>query len=337
MGNYVKVKTLKVLLLLQINFIFILNAQDIHYSQYFRIPSLINPSSTCNFTDNWRISFNYRNQWKRIGVPYTTASAIFEKPIKIKGESVGSGFCFINDNTGINGISTNKILFSVSYGFEKNVNKIRLGMQLGFINRSINSKNLTFPDDWSLEQGIFIPSGEYQDHKSYLDISTGLLWSKKVKNQEPELGISISHINMPNTSFLNEKYSLPVKYIVSINDKIILKEFYYIKPGILYMRQKKATQSIINLTGVYKLKRRTSNLKEVNLSIMYRSSNFVESDAIIFSGGIRIGKLDIATSYDLYLSSMKNFTNNINALEFVIIYNNFTTILNIFTIPCERL
>lgn len=314
-----------------------INSQDIHYSQYFRIPSLLNPSTTCNFTDNWRISFNYRNQWKRIGVPFATASAIFEKPFKIVGEPVGFGFSFINDNTGINGINTNKLLIAASYAFDKSINKLRAGLQIGYVHRSINSRNLTFPDDWDLETGTFVPSSEFQEHKSYLDISTGFYWSTKIKNQEPEIGISLSHINMPNTSFINEKYILPIKYAILLNNKYIIDEFFYLKPGILYMKQKKASLSLMNITGGYVLRRRTTNLKEINISLMYRSSNFVESDAFILSGGMRLGKIDIALSYDLYISSMNKFTNNINALEFVIIYNNFTTILNVFTIPCERL
>lgn len=142
---------------------------------------------------------------------------------------------------------------------------------------------------------------------------------------------------MPNTSFINEKYTLPVKYAIIANNKYIIDEFFYLKPGLLYMKQKKASLSLINLTGGYMLRRRTTNLKELNISLMYRSSNFIESDAFILSGGMRLGKIDFAVSYDLYVSSMKKFTNNINALEFVIIYNSFTTVLNVFTIPCERL
>lgn len=331
-----KIKLFTFYILVQLGIIS-LHSQDIHYSQYFRIPSLINPSTTCNFSDNWRISFNYRNQWKRIGVPFTTASAIFEKPFKIVGEPIAFGFSFINDNTGVTGINTNKLLVSASYSFDKSINKIRAGLQFGFVHRSINSKDLTFPDDWNIETGTFSPTGEFQDHKSYLDISAGFYWSTKIKNQEPEIGIAFSHINMPNTSFINEKYTLPIKYAIIANNKYIIDEFFYLKPGLLYMKQKKASLSLINITGGYMLRRRTTNLKELNVSLMYRSSNFVESDAVVLSGGMRLGKIDFAVSYDLYISSMKKFTNNINALEFVIIYNSFTTVLNVFTIPCERL
>jgi len=329
-----KLKILKIVLLL---FCYKIYSQDIHYSQYFRIPALINPSTTCNFTDNWRISLNYRNQWKRIGIPFNTSSAIFEKPFKIGGEPIGFGFSFINDNTGVNGINTNKIYLSASYEFNQSINKIRAGLQVGLVNRNINSKNLTFPEDWNIEEGTFIPSGEFQDHKSYLDLSLGVLWSTRIKNYEPEIGMSIAHINMPNSSFLNEKYKLPIKYTIIAQNKYILEEFFYIKPGVILMKQRSASLSIINLTGGYMLNRRTSSLKEINLSLMYRSSNIIESDAVILSGGMRIRKIDFAISYDLYISTIKKFTNNINALEFVIIYNNFTTLLNVFTIPCERL
>ncbi len=70
---------------------------------------------------------------------------------------------------------------------------------------------------------------------------------------------------------------------------------------------------------------------------MYRNGGFSQPDAFIIAGGLRIGRLDFNVAYDTYVSSMKRFNNNVNAFEFVITYNSISSVLNLFTIPCERL
>ena len=47
-----------------------LQAQDIHFSQYFSTPLTINPSYTGSFVGDYRAGLNYRQQWGSVTVPY---------------------------------------------------------------------------------------------------------------------------------------------------------------------------------------------------------------------------------------------------------------------------
>src|SRR5213082_2142319 len=53
------------------------NAQDLHFSQYFNSPLLVNPANTGFAPDvDWRAGINYRNQWASITPnPYKTMYA----------------------------------------------------------------------------------------------------------------------------------------------------------------------------------------------------------------------------------------------------------------------
>ena len=50
-------------------------AQDLHFSQYFNSPLLVNPANTGFNPDyDFRVGGNYRNQWANVGNPYKTMS-----------------------------------------------------------------------------------------------------------------------------------------------------------------------------------------------------------------------------------------------------------------------
>ena len=49
------------------------DAQDLHFSQYFNTPLLVNPANTGFNPDyDYRLGGNYRNQWANVGNPYKT-------------------------------------------------------------------------------------------------------------------------------------------------------------------------------------------------------------------------------------------------------------------------
>ena len=49
-----------------------LQAQDVHFSQFYAAPLLVNPAQTGNFSGTARVGANYRDQWGSITVPYRT-------------------------------------------------------------------------------------------------------------------------------------------------------------------------------------------------------------------------------------------------------------------------
>jgi len=50
-------------------------AQDLHFTQYFNSPLLVNPANTGFAPDyDFRIGGNYRTQWASVATPYKTMS-----------------------------------------------------------------------------------------------------------------------------------------------------------------------------------------------------------------------------------------------------------------------
>ncbi len=60
-----------------------INAQDIHFSQFFEAPLLRNPALAGIFSGDFRIQSVYRNQWNSVTMPYQTTSlnAEYKMPV----------------------------------------------------------------------------------------------------------------------------------------------------------------------------------------------------------------------------------------------------------------
>ncbi|NJK86634.1 MAG: type IX secretion system membrane protein PorP/SprF [Bacteroidales bacterium] len=67
--------------ILFISFFCFTKAQDIHFSGYQASPLFINAANTGNFEGNWRLAGTYRDQWRALSNPFTTAGISFDKRI----------------------------------------------------------------------------------------------------------------------------------------------------------------------------------------------------------------------------------------------------------------
>ena len=65
--------------------------QDLHFSQYFNAPLLVNPANTGFNPDyDYRFGGNYRNQWATVGNPYKTMSIWGD--VKVLGDRFENGW-----------------------------------------------------------------------------------------------------------------------------------------------------------------------------------------------------------------------------------------------------
>src|SRR5215212_6479304 len=80
-----------------------LQAQDIHFSQYYATPLTINPSYTGSFAGDYRAGLNYRQQWGSVTVPYKTFDFYGDFNFKKKAfrkASFSAGLCIVSDKAG---------------------------------------------------------------------------------------------------------------------------------------------------------------------------------------------------------------------------------------------
>jgi type IX secretion system PorP/SprF family membrane protein len=314
-------------------------AQDIHFSMYNSCPMILNPASTGNFTGDWRLALNIRNQWSTIE-PFNTEALSFDRKIYIRNQNFGVGLFFIGDQAGSNSLNTTNLFGSLSYGRELNKNSIKIGLQLGYVHQGLGGSQ-TYPDQYDRETGNFDPNMPSNienagEKHSYLDVNLGLFWKKSIRIFEPEAGLSVFHLNSPNQSFFGGTDRLPMRFSIHSNVKTNISDEFYIMPSILYSRQDAATETMAGTNVGMNLLGNHSSVKEIFAGLYLRNGIFNEADALSVFAGTRVGRIEFALNYDLTVSNLSTATKNQSAFEISIIYKSISTVLNTYSIPCER-
>ncbi|MBN2213445.1 MAG: PorP/SprF family type IX secretion system membrane protein [Bacteroidales bacterium] len=310
-------------------------SQDIHFTLFNNSPLYINPANTGNFDGNWRITGNYRDQWRAISEPFTTASVGFDMHFYIYNQKIDGGICIINDNSGAIGLTANKFYLSLAYEKSLNKNLFRFGLQAGYAFLSFGGGDVTYPSDWNFNTGTF-DNGNPSEKSSYPDINIGVIWKSAVKIFEPQVGISLSHINFPSESFFDAGERLPVRYHFHGSTIIRFSEKVYFHPAFIYMNRKAASEMVMGTNIGFRLFEKRSALKELAAGLYFRDEFFKNTDALSIAGGVTIGRIDILLCYDYNISGLKAATGNRGAFELSFAYRSISTVLNSYSIPCER-
>jgi type IX secretion system PorP/SprF family membrane protein len=182
-------------------------AQDIHFSQFYTSPVLLNPAAAGTADRGLRGVLNYKNQWRSVSSAsaYNTAALAVDKAF-LKDKSLGGGLSFYNDRAGDSKIQTNQANLIIAAN--KNVNpsnNLSLGIQGGFVQKSINYAALTWDNQYNgstFDKGL--PSGETGQKTSitYLDLAAGFQWKLKIGKQlRFNTGVSMWHLTNPKNSF----------------------------------------------------------------------------------------------------------------------------------------
>jgi type IX secretion system PorP/SprF family membrane protein len=315
--------------------------QDIHFSLFNASPLYLNPANTGNFNGDWRLAANYRNQWSALAKPFSTAAVGFDKQFYWLNQNFSFGVAFINDESGSLSLSVNKLYGSL--GFTKNINHhiFHVGFQLGYVLKSLNYNKVTLPNQWDPYTGAFnnsLSTGEVNmgDRVSNLDLNLGLIWRKKIGIFEPEAGLAFSHLNNPNESFFDDTQRQQVRTTLHASVKTNLRDEIYIRPLLLFMNHKGANESMVGLMAGFNVFGHNSGVKELNAGLYLRNGFITQADAIAVSAGATFRRFDFALCYDYTVSVLKTTTNNLGAFEISLIYKSISTVLNSYSIPCER-
>lgn len=317
------------------------NAQDIHYSNFNASPLYLNPANTGNFVGDWRASGIYRNQWRAIGIPYQTSSMSFDKQFYAYGQNISAGVFFISDESGKVGLSVNKLFLSGAWYKNIQNNDVRIGFQAGYVFKSFNFNDMTFPSQFDMGTGYFDNSlANYEDNvgdrTSYLDINLGGVWRKKIDRFEPEVGLGIYHINRPNESFVGDNDNLPMRNVMHAAVKIDATEEIYFRPRGLYMSHYKANDFIVGNDIGYRIIGKKTNVREIFAGMYFRNGFGQSVNSLAVMGGITVGRLDIGLTYDFNMATAEAMPTTQGAFELTLSYKSISTVLNSYSIPCER-
>lgn len=287
------------------------NCQDIHFSQYFSSPLILNPGLTGQFDGDYRLISNYKNQWGSVSdFPFETISVSTDKPF-FKNK-LAAGLLFYKDKAGDSKMGINQISFSMAsrVAFDDK-NSISTGLQSGWVQRSIDISNLSWDaqyDGKTFNKSLFSGENTSPSNFSYFDISAGTYYKGVVSDLLSfNAGIAAFHLNNPRQSYFGANDKLHVKWTFHGGAAIGFKNWNKtLLPTFMILQQGSAQEINIGAAMKYNLGM-DSKYTGINVSSNVIFGGYYRvKDAVI--GYMRYDFKDIFSigfSYDINLSKLR--------------------------------
>ncbi len=301
------------------------NAQDIHFSQFYMSPLNLNPAMTGVINCDQRAVVNYRNQWAGVigANAYNTYSASYDRKLAVgRDDYFGVGGTLWGDVAGSTKFGTRQARLSFAYtkkiGGRRNIGHyLSVGADAGMTQRRVNTSDLRWPTQVS--NGQFDPSqgtSEPIPNAEFLfaDFSGGLIWFSNFGERKSLYGgVALHHINQANVSFLGRQESLYSRLTVHAGGEYPLNNKISIKPDFIFMAQ--GPHKEVNAGASVRLKmgpvarNSTEQLGQFfQIGAWYRVGNKVDgglhSDAIILVSRFELDRYGIGFSYDYNVSQL---------------------------------
>ncbi|MBI4929545.1 MAG: PorP/SprF family type IX secretion system membrane protein [Bacteroidetes bacterium] len=312
--------------------------QDIHFAQLSETPLLIDPALTGLYDGYYRGIINYRNQWPAMGKPYSTFMGSFDAPIEMKkknGGYIGAGAYLFSDKAGDSQFGTTQGNLSVSAILPMNkTSKFSLGMQFGFVQRSLNVSSIQWPNQYNGHNyDPSMSSNElYKRNFSYFDMGTGANYEYSNQNGTLagkdivrfDLGAAFFHATMPLQRFHSgDKENLYGKLIAHASFRY---DFPGTKVGVvpsaIFMMQGPATELNIGTLLRYKINQGTKVTAFYTESAFSAGVYYRLKDAISPQVYFEFSDYGIGLSYDFNVSSYGEVKKSASGLEISIKYAN---------------
>lgn len=304
-----------------------LQGQDLHFSQFMNSPLSTNPANTGFIPGgDYRLGINYRNQWSSVmAIPYKTMSAFGDAQVmrdRFETGWIGAGALILRDVAGSGNLTSTKIYGSLAYHQLIGAGSlVSAGFNVGWANKQINVTNLKFPDQYD---------GKFFDNKlptavaltsnniSYLDVQLGVNYAY-FPNETIYLnaGYSAHHVNRPRESFFESAPDsidnrVPIRHIGFLNGSFLLNNQWIINPNVYFTTQAKAIEVVGGFNAHYNLSGDGEN--QLIGGLYYR-----HKDAIIPMLGLQWKDIRATFTYDVTISTLKNYNNMRGAFEFSLI------------------
>lgn len=293
------------------------NGQDIHFSQFYHSPTLLNPALTGISQADIRFSGLYRSQWQSANAPFETYFFSAENRFyKVTHPAwwFSGGLAAYYDKSGTGNLDNTNLNFSGSFTrmLDKE-NYLTLGVMAGIGQRGFQYGSLTFDNQWNGD--VFDPSRptneNFGDTKVlYIDFGAGLNWrgQKLGTRSKIDVGVGFFHFNKPNQTFLkDEKSRLPLRTSLYFNPNIQLAQTFDLIGFGTVQLQGRYLEGLGGLAGRYYLDARKSREIALQFGLEYRFNSF--GDAVIPVAELHYHYLVLGVSWDVNVSGFSVATN----------------------------
>lgn len=302
-------------------------AQDIHYSQFYAAPLLLNPALTGVNEGNYRANIIYRNQWNSVTTPYSTPYASFDMNHVLfnpgqKGVLSLGGLLF-SDMAGTGSFTNFTVMGSIAYLFYiSDRSFFSVGIQPGYVQKHFDPNDLTFEEQFNGTT----PSPDQSNGENftttsiqYFDINAGIFFESHASdNLDIYIGAAESHLSQPNESFYNiatnsngTSNALQMKTTVHGGMRIGLSDSWNLIPSAIFLLQGENQEINAGLTAETKV----GDVTHIFFGGYYR----VNDAAIAILGG-EYKKVRLGFSYDVNISSLQSASNNQGGFEISLQY-----------------
>jgi type IX secretion system PorP/SprF family membrane protein len=294
-------------------------AQDPHFSQFYSSPLTLNPAMTGVFAGETRLAMTYRNQWRTVSTPFTTATVACDFQLlndRIGNDLFGIGFVGTIDQSNNQGLKAN--FLSVSTAYSKSIDmegshKIGVGFQTSWATKKADYSRFVFSRQFTpMGFDPSLPTGEPTSGFTinYLDVAAGFLYSgMNGANSQWYLGGSYYHLNNPNEAISTEQNRLSPRLSVHGGFNFAFAEQNRIYLSALYMNSM-ITEEYLFGTVFEKYIPNVEYETSLYTGVYYRPN-----DAIIPYIGFGTSKMQLGLSYDINISSLKTATQSRGGFE----------------------
>jgi type IX secretion system PorP/SprF family membrane protein len=284
-------------------------AQDIHFTQFYMMPTLLNPSLTGHIAGSYRINAIYRNQWASItsGGVYSTPGASFDMNFRQKdsNNSFGGGISLANDRSGGGDLRTSIITLSAAYHLalgKEPKNFLSFGLQGGLLDKRLDASRLTFPDQIDPVTGEPIGPTQTKIENSNInnfDLKAGATFSSYPSQKfNYMLGIGFMHLLKPEETFLGDtNNTLPNRLVLHGQATVKLDQHFNLRPHVLYMTQSEASELNLGLNFGYQTDEKLG---------LWVGAGYRNEGAVLFMGGFGYKGLSIGVAYDNDISDLNS-------------------------------
>lgn len=306
-------------------------AQDIHFSQFFETPLLRNPALAGIFKGDIRAQMVYRSQWNNITDAYRTGSfnVEFKKPIGRGDDFLTIGGQVLYDRAGTVALTSTHLLPVLNYQKSLSTDRnmyLSLGFMGGLVQRRIDQSKITTNSQYNgsaydpnLNNGENFSNTSY----SYLDASVGMSFNTQIgenENNNIYAGLAYHHFNKSNkVSFYgNIDLEMKPKWVGSLGIRMNVSEESYFTLYGDYSQQDSYRETLAGFLYSYRLGDPEDPRYVLHLGTMYRVK-----DALIPVAKLDIGHLAMSFSYDVNTSQLRNASYGRGGFEIALGYQNF--------------
>jgi type IX secretion system PorP/SprF family membrane protein len=293
-------------------------AQDIHFSQFFNAPYSLSPGNIGAFDGQYRIGGIFRQQWRSVTTPYRTFGLGGDAADLAGVRGLGGGAWLYNDRAGDSHLNTFHLSLGGSWTKKFGTSQeqsLTGGLQIGFTSVSIDYSALRFDAQYN---GFYYDPSMPNDEQfarnglSHPDVHTGLVYRYTPSERDLiQVGLSLFNLTRPNVAFNDAVASpLDMRNVFHVITRFPVSNKVDVQPMLQYMGQAKFRELDLGGTVRYILLDRYTYLRTVQAGVFWRAS-----DAGYVFVGSEYDDWTVGLSYDINFSDLVPASRNRGGIE----------------------